>query len=97
MTSKFASSGYAGAAVFALVMVGTVAAQSPGADEAITPEQAIECIRTAVAATPGRVEGMEVDREKGQLLCEVEIVAENGSKAEVHVDVSANKVVRRGG
>jgi len=78
-----------------LVLAGDSAAQNAKSDEGITAEQAIDCIKTAVANAPGRVESLEVDRERAQLMCEVEIVADDGSESEVHIDVATNKVVRR--
>jgi uncharacterized membrane protein YkoI len=96
MSSRSIASGFLGIGALCLTTIGTSAAQSPQAQEAITPEQAIECIRTAIAATPGRVEGLEVEREKGQLFCEVEIVAENGTRSEIHIDVATSQIVRGG-
>jgi uncharacterized membrane protein YkoI len=96
MTTKVLVSGIAAASVMWLTMVGTSAAQGQRAHEAVSAEQAIECIRTAIAATPGQVESVEIDHERGQLVCEVEIITENGTKAEVHVDVATGKVVRGG-
>lgn len=78
-----------------LVLAGNTAAQNANSDEGVTAEQAIACIKTAAANAPGRVESLEVDRERGQLMCEVEIVADDGSESEVHIDVATNKVVRR--
>jgi uncharacterized membrane protein YkoI len=96
MISRSTASGFIGIGTLCLTMIGTSAAQTPQSHEGITPEQAIECIRTATASTPGRVEGLDVDRERGQLLCEVEIVAENGAKSEIHIDVATSKIVRGG-
>jgi uncharacterized membrane protein YkoI len=94
VNSKLIASGFASAGVLCLASIGTGVAQTPQAQEAISTEQAIECLRTATAATPGRVEGMEVDHERGQLVCEVEIIAENGAKSEIHVDIATGKVIR---
>jgi uncharacterized membrane protein YkoI len=94
MNSRSIASGFAAIGTLCLTMIGTGAAQTPQSPEAVTPEQAIECIRTATAATPGRVEGLEVEREKGQLLCEVEVVAENGTRSEIHIDVATSRIVR---
>lgn len=96
MNSRSIASGFVGIGTLCLTMIGTSAAQTPQSHEAITPEQAIECIRTATASTPGRVEGLDIDREKGQLLCEVEIVADNGTRSEIHIDVATSKIVRSG-
>ena len=59
----------------------------------LPPGQAIAAITTAVAAKPGNVRGLEVESEKGKLVCEVEILAEDGKTYEVVVDVATNTVV----
>lgn len=94
MKSRFVASGFAAAAALAVIITGTAVAQGQKAQEAISADQAVECIKAAIAATPGRVESLEVEHEKGQLLCEVEIVADGGAKSEVHVDPATGKVVR---
>lgn len=94
MRSRSLVAGFAGAGTLCLTAIGTSSAQNAPTQEAITPEQAIECIRTATGTTPGRVEGLDVELERGQLVCEVEIVAENGAKSELHIDVATNKILR---
>lgn len=69
------------------------AAQGQRPPDHITSDEAIACIRAATASQAGRVEGLEVEVRAGKVICEVEIVAENGRKSEVHVDVSTNQVV----
>jgi uncharacterized membrane protein YkoI len=83
------------AAVLLLVVfsAGSLSAQGQRPAENITSEQAITCIRTAIASHPGRVESLDVDIKSGKVLCEVEIAGENGRNTELHVDVSSNQVV----
>lgn len=70
------------------------AAQSKRAEELVSAEQAIACIKAAVAERQGRVKELEIDVERGRTICEVEVIDANGRKFEVHVDVAANKVVK---
>jgi uncharacterized membrane protein YkoI len=72
----------------------TASAQLTSRHPTVTAEQAIACVRTASAAKPGLIREVEVDDEKGARLCEVKIVAEDGKKYEIYVDVAADKVVR---
>ena len=70
-----------------------VSARSQGAKDsgaAISADQVIACIRTAVAAKPGDVRAMEAENEGGKVICEVEVVAQDGKTYEVEVDVASN-------
>jgi hypothetical protein len=60
---------------------------------AISAEQMIASIRTAIAAKPGEVQAVEVEKENGKTLCEVEILAQDGKTYEVTVDVATNTVI----
>jgi ABC-type transport system involved in Fe-S cluster assembly fused permease/ATPase subunit len=61
---------------------------------ALTADQAIACIRTAVSAQAGMVKEVEAEDEGGQRLCEVKIVDDTGKRYELHVDVTTNQVVK---
>ena len=61
---------------------------------ALPAEQVIESIRTAAAAKPGNVRAVEVEKDGGKTLCEVEILAEDGKTYEVEVEVATNTVVK---
>ncbi|MCA1635665.1 MAG: hypothetical protein LC802_18730 [Acidobacteria bacterium] len=70
--------------------------QGQGAKEAkvsLAAEQVIAAVTTAVAAKPGNVLELEAEKEKGRILCEVEILAQDGKTYEVSVDVATNTVV----
>lgn len=69
-------------------------ADSAKAPKNITADQAVSCIKLAVAARAGNVRELEVDVENNRTLCEVEVVDSKGKKSEVYVDVAANKVLR---
>jgi uncharacterized membrane protein YkoI len=71
-----------------------VAAATGPATSALTSEEAIACIRTAVAAQAGRVKEIEGDEKKGIRVCEVKIVDETGKRHKLHVDVQTNQVVK---
>jgi len=60
---------------------------------AIPAGQVIASIKTAVAAKPGNVLEMEAENEAGKLICEIEILAQDGKTYEVAVDVATNTVV----
>ena len=63
------------------------------AKAAISADQLIACVRTAVASKPGNVRAVEAESEGDKLLCEVEILAQDGKTYEVEVDVATNAVV----
>ena len=63
------------------------------AKPAIPAEQVITSIRTAIAAKPGNLLGVEVENEGGKTLCEVEILTPDGKTYEVEVDVATNAVL----
>jgi hypothetical protein len=71
-----------------------VAASSEQSTSALTADEAIACIRTAVAAQAGRVREVEGDEDGGKRLCEVKIVDETGKRHKVHVDLQTNQVVK---
>ena len=72
-----------------------VVAAPPGQSaSALTAEEAIACIRTAVAAQAGFVKEVEGDDKKGKRLCEVKIVDETGKRHKLQVDVQTNQVVK---
>jgi uncharacterized membrane protein YkoI len=60
---------------------------------AIPVEQVLASLSTAVAAKPGNVRAVEVEKEGGKTICEVEILAQDGRTYEVEVDVATNTVV----
>jgi hypothetical protein len=60
---------------------------------AIPAEQVIASIRTAIAAKPGEVQAVEVEKEGGKTICEVGILAQDGKTYEVEVDVATNTVI----
>ncbi|MCM3902822.1 MAG: hypothetical protein ND866_14045 [Pyrinomonadaceae bacterium] len=60
---------------------------------AIPADQVIASIRTAIAAKPGNLLGVEVENEGGKTVCEVEILIPDGKTYEVEVDVASNTLV----
>jgi uncharacterized membrane protein YkoI len=61
---------------------------------AITAEQTIESIKTAIAAKPGKVQDVDVKNEGGKTICEVEILGQDGKAYDVKVDIATNKVIK---
>ena len=63
-------------------------------DESLPQDQLIAAIKTAVAAHPGNVHQVEVERKLGgEVVVEVDIVDANGKKREVRVDPAKNLVL----
>ncbi|CAN5775842.1 hypothetical protein BH18ACI4_BH18ACI4_16310 [soil metagenome] len=79
-------------AVFGYV-TGVEGRSAKNAKPAITADQVIASIRTAIAAKPGNLLGMEVEKEGEKTLCEVEILTADGKTYEVEVDVASNEIV----
>ncbi len=59
----------------------------------IPAEQVIAAIKTAVSAKSGNVLEIEAESEKGKVVCEIEILAQDGKTYEVVVDVASNTVI----
>jgi len=78
-------------------MVFLLSAVTPAvyADEALPAEQVIAAIRTAVAAHPGKIKEVEVERKRGRLFVEVEIVSDTEGIIKVYVDPEKGEVIRR--
>ena len=62
--------------------------------EALTADEAIACIRTAVTAQAGFIREVEGDDEGGKRVCEVKIVDATGKRHKLHIDVQTNQVVK---
>jgi uncharacterized membrane protein YkoI len=60
---------------------------------ALPAEQVIESIRTAVAAKPGNVRAVEVEKNGEKAICEVEVLTQDGKTYEVEVDVATNTII----
>ena len=83
--------------VVTLLLIGgghAMAASTGPSRSALTTDEAIACIRTAVAAQAGWVKGVEGEDKKGQRLCEVKIVDEAGKRHKLQIDVQTNQVVK---
>ena len=63
-------------------------------DEGLPAERVIAAIQTAVAAHPGRITELEVEREDGRFIVEVEIISADGRRTEVKVDPEKNEAMR---
>ena len=76
------------------IIPSTFAAETARAPKHLSAEQAIACIKLAVATRAGNVTELEAKVDNNKTLCEVEITDAKGKKYEVYVDVAANKVIR---
>jgi Peptidase propeptide and YPEB domain len=63
-------------------------------DRGLSADRVIAAIQTAVAANPGLIQEVEVDREGGRLIVEVQIISADGRQIEVKVDPEKNAVMR---
>ena len=93
MSRQLSRNGIASILLLVAFSASSLSAQGQRPAENVTSDQAIACIKTAIASHPGRVEGLDIDVKTGKVLCEVEIVGENGRKMELQVDVNTNQVV----
>ena len=66
----------------------------PRAPRHVSADQAIACIKSALSAKPGNIREMEAKRDGNKTVCEVEVIASDGKKFEVSVDVATGKVLR---
>jgi uncharacterized membrane protein YkoI len=81
-------------ALLLLTAGGMVVAHADKNTQALAADHVIACIRTAVAAQPGLVKEVEAEYERGQWLCEVKLVDDDGKRHKLHVDVATNQVVK---
>ena len=63
-------------------------------EEALTADEAIACIQTAVAAQAGYIKEVEGDDDGGKRLCEVKIVDQTRKRHTLHIDVQTKQVVK---
>lgn len=86
--------GIAGAASLALVLGAAVYA---GPDRKLEAGEATvdltSAVATAVAAVPGQVLEVELERERGQLIWEVELAEDNGRVVELELDAVSGDVL----
>jgi hypothetical protein len=78
------------AATTLLLLFGSAFANERG----LPADRVIAAIQTAVAAQPGLIQEVEVDREGGRLIVEVQIISTDGRRIEVKVDPEKNAVMR---
>jgi uncharacterized membrane protein YkoI len=79
------------AAVVAAMVLFLWGGSAAAVDEALPAEQVIAAIQKAVASNPGLVKEVEVEREEGRLIVEVEIVGTDGRKSKVKIDPERNE------
>lgn len=87
MNTKLIAAG----AISGLVIAGTVSAQSIADATGLTQEQVIEI---ALIEVPGEVTEIELERDRGQQVYEVEILAEDGREMDVEVSAQTGEVLK---
>jgi hypothetical protein len=78
------------AATLLLLSLGSALANERG----LPADRVIAAIETTVAAYPRRIQEVEVEREGGRLIVEVQIIRTDGRQIEVKVDPETNAVMR---
>ena len=85
------------ALVLTLVLTGGAFGSATAQDQpkaALTADEAIACIQTAVAAQAGYIKEVEGDEDGGKRLCEVKLVDQTGKRHTLHIDVQTKQVVK---
>ncbi len=88
-TKLIAGSGLA-ALVVAGALAGTVSAQTAAEATGLTAVQAIEI---ALAEVPGEVEEVELERENGARVYEIEIVTAENAEFEIEIDAVTGEII----
>ena len=96
MNKKFIGGIFAGFLLAVLLVSGGVYvdAQSKRAAKSMTSDQAISCINTAVKAQAGRITNLDIEMKGGKMVCEVEIITEEGKEYDVDIDANANILIQ---
>lgn len=84
----------AAAGLTGLLMVGSSAVL---ADESLPAEQVISAIQAAVAAHPGEVQEVDIDKKDDLLLVKVEIKGSDGKEHDVRVNPATGEVKKKEG
>jgi uncharacterized protein YpmB len=74
-----------------------ITAEGPGDQDtkmAITADQMIAAIKTATTTKPGMIQEVELDKEGDKIICEVEVLAQDGKVYDVRIDVATNTVIK---
>lgn len=75
-------------------MLAAVAPSVQADDAALPHQQLIAAIQTAIAAHPGQIQEVDVEKKSGKTVVEVTITGNDGKKKELTVDPEKNQVVR---
>ncbi len=91
MEKKFIAGSALGALVIAGGIAGVVSAQTAARATGLTEAQIIEI---ALAEVPGEVQEVERERERGIIVYEVEILAEDGTEMELEIDAETGDILQ---
>ena len=90
MDKKFIAGGAFGGLVLASALVGTVSAQSASEATGLSIEQAIEI---ALLEVPGEIQEIELEREDGEMIYEVEILDAEGQEFEIEIAADTGEII----
>ena len=91
MNTKFIAGGALTGLILTSSLVGSVSAQSVADATSLTEEQVIAI---ALAEVPGDVTEVEIERERGLQIFEIEILARDGAEMEVEIDAQTGDVLK---
>lgn len=90
MDTKWIAGGALASGILAVGAFGAVSAQTVADATGLTEDQAIAI---ALAEFPGEVEEVELEREDGILIYEVEIETADGGETEVEIDANSGEII----
>ena len=90
MNTKWIAGGALAGGLVAIGAFGAVSAQSAAEATGLSEEQAIAI---ALAEIPGAVEEVELEREDGILVYEVEIETADGGETEVEINANSGEII----
>ena len=90
MEKKFVAGGALAGLIMTGALVGAVSAQSAAEATGLSEEQAIEI---ALLEIPGDVQEIELEKEDGALVYEIEILGDSGQEFEIEISADTGTVI----
>lgn len=91
MNTKLIAGGALTSLIFAGSFAGLISAQSVADATGLTEEQVIEI---ALMEVPGEVTEVDLERNRGQEVYEVEILGADGTETEVEISAESGKILK---
>ena len=63
-------------------------------NESASIEQVMGCLRVAQNRYGGRIREVDIERERGRLVCEIKLTNPNGRRIKTYVEVDTGLIVR---